>query len=99
MCYYKLSLNIKDEWWNCYLLPKNRERILNRAKEYYDNNKDRMRNQARYKYRKVSEKEKNIKREYGRNRYHHIFKEYKQRIKEYQKKLLWSKKVNIYIVN
>ena len=92
VCYYKLFLNIKDEWWNCYLLPKNRERILNRAKEYYENNKDRMRNQARNKYRKVSEKEKNIKREYERNRYHHMFKEYKQRIKEYQKKYCEAKK-------
>ena len=38
-------------------------------------------------YRKLSDEEKNVKRKYGRNRYHNISKENKQRIKEYQKKL------------
>ena len=48
---------------------------------------------------KYLKNKKYIKREYGRNRYHHMFKEYKQRIKEYQKRVLWSKKVNMYTVN
>ena len=46
---------------------RNRERILNRAKEYYENNKKRLREQEKNKYRKLSNKEKNIKREYRRN--------------------------------
>ena len=33
------------------------------------NNQERLREQARSKYRELSEKEKDIKREYGRNRY------------------------------
>ena len=37
--------------------------ILNRAKDYYD--KERLREQTRDKYRKLSEEEKNKKREYG----------------------------------
>ena len=58
--------------------------ILNRANDYYENDK-RLREQARDKYRKLSEEEKNKKREYGKNRYHNMCKEKKQRLKEYQK--------------
>ena len=39
----------------------------------------------RDKYRSLSEKEKNKKREYRKNRYHNISEENKQRLKEYQK--------------
>ena len=37
---------------------KNRDVILNRAKDYYENDKERLREQARDKYRNLSE-EKN----------------------------------------
>ena len=33
---------------------KNRDMILNRAKDYYENNKERLRRQARDKYRNLS---------------------------------------------
>ena len=48
---------------------KNREIILNRAKEYYKSNQERLREQARNKYKELSEKEKDIKRECGKHRY------------------------------
>ena len=35
---------------------KNRDVILNRAKDYYENDKKRLREQARDKYRNLSEK-------------------------------------------
>ena len=38
--------------------------ILNRAKEYYENNKKRLREQARDRYRNLSEEDKNKNREY-----------------------------------
>ena len=38
---------------------KNRDVILNRAKDYYENDKERLREQARDKYRNLSEEEKN----------------------------------------
>ena len=38
---------------------KNRNVILNRAKDYYQNDNDRLREQARDKYRNLSEDEKN----------------------------------------
>ena len=40
---------------------KNRDVILNRAKDYYENNKERLRLQARDRYRNISEEEKNKK--------------------------------------
>ena len=40
---------------------KNRDVILNRAKGYYENDKERLRTQSRDKYRYLSEVEKNVK--------------------------------------
>ena len=37
---------------------RNRETILKRAKEYYENDKERLREQARNTYRELSEEEK-----------------------------------------
>ena len=42
---------------------KNRDVILNRTKDYYGNDKERLREQARDKYRNLSEEEKNLKKE------------------------------------
>ena len=64
---------------------KPRDIILNRAKDYYENDKERLRRQARDKYRNLSEEEKNKKREYRKNRYCNMSEEKKQRLKEYQK--------------
>ena len=41
---------------------RNREIMLNRAKDYYKIDKERLREQARNKYRNVSEEDKNKKR-------------------------------------
>ena len=59
--------------------------MLNRAKDYYENDKNRLREQARDKYRNLSEEEKTKKREYWKNRYHNMSEKKKQRLKEYQK--------------
>ena len=48
---------------------KNRDLILNRAKDYYENDTERLREQDRDKYRNLSEEEKNKKREDGNYRY------------------------------
>ena len=50
---------------------RNREKILNKAKDYYKN---------------LSEEDKIKRREYGKNRYHNMSEEKKQKLKEYQKK-------------
>ena len=65
--------------------------ILNRAKYYYENDKKRLREQARDKYRNLSEEDKNKKREYGKNRNHNMSEEKKQRLK-YQKNYCEAKK-------
>ena len=49
-----------------------RETIINRSKTYYNDNNDILKERLRNKCRKFSEKEKNIKTEYGRNRYHNM---------------------------
>ena len=55
-------------------------------KDYYENNKEvlRERERAKSKYRELFE-EKIIKREYGRNRYHNMSEEDKQKLKKYQR--------------
>ena len=61
---------------------KNRDVILNRAKDYYENDKERLREQAGGKYRNLSEEDENKKREYRKNRYHNMSEEKKQKLKE-----------------
>ena len=75
---------------------RNREVILNRAKDYYENDKKkRLREQARDKYRNSSGEEKKNKREYGKNRYHNMSEEKKKKTKRISKKLSQVKKVSI----
>ena len=52
---------------------RNREAVLTRAKDYYENNKEVLREKATNKHRELSEDRKNIKREYGRNK-HKIYR-------------------------
>ena len=51
---------------------RNEEVMLNTANEYYENNKEVLREKAKHKYRELSEEEKNIKKEYGRNTEHNM---------------------------
>ena len=57
-----------------------------------ENDKERLREHARDKYRNLSEEEKSKKREYGRNRYRNMSEEKKQRLKEYLKNYRGAKK-------
>ena len=87
MLYIKISESI-DLTYN----QRNRDVVLNKAKDYYKNNKERLREKARNKHRNLSEEDKNKKREYGKNRYYNMSEEKKQRLKEYQKNYSDSKK-------
>ena len=71
---------------------RNRDVMLSKSNDYYKNNKDRLREQVRNKYRNLSKEEKNKKREYRKNRYHNMSKEKKQRLKEYQQNYPEAKK-------
>ena len=51
---------------------RNSEILLNRAKKYYENNKEVLAKKLENKYRELSNEKKNIKREYGRNRYKNV---------------------------
>ena len=63
---------------------RNREVILNRAKDYYKNNKELLRERAKTKYRELSEEEKNIKREYGKKDIIKCLKKIKKKQKKQQ---------------
>ena len=65
--YKNFLLYIKmSESANLTYYQRNQDVILNRAKDYYENDNKRLRQQAKDKYRNLSE-EKNKKREYGKN--------------------------------
>ena len=57
---------------------RNQDVILNRAKDYYENDKERLKRLARDKCRNLSGEEKNKKREYGKNRYRNLSEEQKK---------------------
>ena len=57
----KLYIKISESAYLIYY-QRNWDVILNRAKDYYENDKERLRGQARDKYRNLSEEEK-IKKE------------------------------------
>ena len=61
--------------------------ILNRAKDFYENDKEKLREQAR-----KNKKKKNKKREYWKNRYLNMSEEKKTRLKEYQQNYCEAKK-------
>ena len=71
---------------------RNRDVMLNIAKDYYENDNERLREQARDKYRNLFEEEKIKKREYGKNRYLNMPEEKRKRLKEYQKNYREAKK-------
>ena len=70
----------------------NRDVTLNKAKEYYKNNNQRLKKQARDECRNLSDDvKKKKKREYGKNRYHNMSEEKKQELKRYQRKYYEAK--------
>ena len=67
--------------------------MLNRANEYYKNNKELLQERAKDKYRLLSKDEKDIKKQYQKDRYHNMSDEEKQRLKDYQKNYYETKKL------
>ena len=90
LMFFVIYKNEWDRWFN--LLSKKWNVIINKAKDYYKNNKERLKEQARGKYRSLSEEEKNKKKEYRKNRYCNVSEEKKQKLKEFQKNYYKTKK-------
>ena len=67
---------------------KNSDVILNRAKGYYENDKERFREQARDEYRKKKRKDRIWKKQIPQ----YMSEEKEQRLKEYQKNYRGPKK-------
>ena len=55
------------------------------AAEYYIVNREVLKENAKNKYRNLSEEEKEAKREYGRSRYRNMTEDKKSKLKDYQK--------------
>ena len=51
---------------NTTLNKKSRDVILNRSKDYYENNREKLREEGRDNYRNLSEEDKNKERQYGK---------------------------------
>ena len=71
---------------------RNRDVILNRAKDHNENNKELLRERAKIKYRESPENEKDLKRQYQRDRHHNMNANEKQRLKEYQRNYLETRR-------
>ena len=69
---------------------RNRDIMLNRAKNYYENNKELLWERAKNKCRSLSEDEK-----YQKARYHNMSDEEKQKLKDYQKNYREARKLKI----
>ena len=65
---------------------RNRDVILNRAKDYCENDKERLKKHSRDKYRNLSEEEKTKKREYRKNSTILCLKKKKTKAKRLSKK-------------
>ena len=61
MLYIKISENTDLIYYQ-----RNKDVVLNKAKDYYKNNKERLREQARNKYKNLSEEDKNKQENMGR---------------------------------
>ena len=59
-----LFLLISKTYGKTAYYQRNRKEKLNRAKEHYENSKKRLKEQAKNKYRELSNEEKYLKREY-----------------------------------
>ena len=66
---------------------KDRDVILNRARDYYENDKEKLRKQAKNKYRNLSEEEKIKKENILKIEIIICMKKKKIRLKEYQAKI------------
>ena len=84
------------KWVIWLIIRKNRDVILNRARDYYENNKEKLRSCARDKYKNLSGEEKNKKRKYGKSRYHDMSEEKKTK-RIWKKIIVRLKRLNIII--
>ena len=61
---------------------------VKKAKEYHQKNKEKLQEKPQNKYNKLFNKENDIRKEYGRNRYRNMSEEDKQRLKGYKKTIV-----------
>ena len=64
---------------------KNREKNLNRAKEYYKNNKEAINEKRKQKYKELNDADKDAIKNGRMNRYNNMNDEAKMKLKEYRR--------------
>ena len=79
-----------NEYVDLTYYQRNRDVILSRAKDYYETDKKRLKEQEINIETYL--KKKQIKKEYGKNRYYNMSEEKKIRLKEYPKNYRGAKK-------
>ena len=90
--FYNLFLYIKmSECADLTYYQRNRDVILNRDNDYYENDKETLREQARDKYKSLSEEEKNKNMIWKKQRPQYVWRK-KAKAKRILKKLSRSKK-------
>ena len=67
--------------------------MKNKQKKYYENNKEKLQEQAQNKYRELSNEERGIKEKYGVNRYRSMSEQDKEKLREYQRNYRKPKKI------
>ena len=67
--YEKNKEKLKDKYYN--------QGGKEKAKEYYQNNKDGIKEKAKIRYQNLSEKQKDLKRQYSRDRYQKLINKIK----------------------
>ena len=79
--YFLLYIKMSEST-NFTYYQRNRELILNIAKDYYNYDKERLKEKTRDWHRTLSDKHKNKKKKCGKSRYHNMSEEKKQKLKE-----------------
>ena len=89
MSYYWFNYSkiLKDAW------DKYHNKGRKKAAKYYAANKEVLREDARNKYKSLTEKEKDKKRKYQRQRYH-MNTDLNERLRQYQRNYYTSKKID-----
>ena len=89
LLYIKMSENTDLTYYQ-----RNRDVMLNKAKDYYKNNKERLKGQARDKYWNLSQEEKLKKENLWKKIPQYVWRKL-AKTKRISKKLSWFKKVSI----
>ena len=80
---------------NQHAIKINKEKILQKAKEYQEKNKERIKEYTKHRYYKLNEDEKSILNEYRKAWYHKLDEERKNKMRKYVREYAKNKQHNL----